>query len=171
MDNLNAALSPPDSAVIDKLRSRGVAVRFLSEKRLRLDISYAGFKEAISIEDMEPMRSITANVVWLDLSGLHLPPGSLEIVGEMQSLRRLHLERSSITNQGLVNLATLQSLEYLNLYGTSISDEGIPSLARLSALKSIYLWQSSVSRKGVEGLREALPELDINLGSELHSAQ
>ena len=43
----------------------------------------------------------------------------------MSTLARLHLEKTKVTDAGLVHLKDLGNLEYLNLYGTAVTDAGL----------------------------------------------
>jgi hypothetical protein len=54
----------------------------------------------------------------------------------------------------------------LNLYGTQVTDEGIQQLSSLKNLKTLYLWKTGVTPEGAARLQNALPQLEVNLGSE-----
>ena len=70
-------------------------------------------------------------------------------------MRRLHLDRTAISDSGLKHLAPLTHLESLNLHATKISDKGLLALQNLPRLRSVYLWQSKVTPAGVEKLAKA----------------
>jgi hypothetical protein len=76
----------------------------------------------------------------------------------------LHLETSSVTNDGLAHVAALAQLEYLNLYGTAITDDGLAHLAGLKRLRKLYLWQTKVSYDAAMALEVGIPGLSVNLG-------
>jgi hypothetical protein len=78
----------------------------------------------------------------------------------------LHLEKTKITDKGLVHIKGLVNLEYLNLYGTEITDAGLANLEGLKKLKSLYLWQTKVTDAGIEKLKKALPQTQIIRGIE-----
>ena len=63
----------------------------------------------------------------------------------LNGLKKLHLEKTKITDQALDTIGGLSSLEYLNLYGTGVSDAGLDKLNNLKKLKSLYLWQTKVT--------------------------
>ena len=88
----------------------------------------------------------------------------MEAVGKLKNLRKLHLENTSITDDGLIHLKELENLEYLNLYGTSITDAGLLHLSNLKELKSLYLWQTNATEEGATRLKEEIPDLYINMG-------
>jgi len=108
-----------------------------------------------------------ANVVWLNLRGTKITDKGLIHLKDLEGLTRLHLEKTEITDTGLPNLAGLTNLEYLNLYGTKVSDAGLERLRGLKNLKKLYVWQTQVTEEGVKKLKEALPETEIVLGTDL----
>ncbi len=128
---------------------------------LRVDFSLnpAAFEEA----QLELLGTMP-NLYELNLAGTSVADADLETIGNAGNLRRLYLQNTGITDAGLEHLAELQHLRFLNLYGTSVTDEGLVHLKGLSALERLFLWQTGVTEQGAISLREAVPEVDINLG-------
>ena len=108
-----------------------------------------------------------ANVVWLNLRGTKITDAGLESLKSLDRLTRLHLEKTGISDAGLPYLAGLVNLQYLNLYGTKVSDAGLEHLKGLKKLQKLYLWQTQVTEEGVKKLKEALPDTEIVLGTEV----
>ena len=72
----------------------------------------------------------------------------------LTGLKKIHLEKTKITDKALDTIAGLANLEYLNVYGTAVTDAGLDKLKNLKKLKSLYLWQTKVTEakaKGVSG--------------------
>ena len=74
----------------------------------------------------------------------------------MPYLKRLHLERTALTDAALTHLSALKELEYLNLYGTSVTDAGLDRLKPLARLRQLYLWQTKVTPEGAKAFGEAV---------------
>ena len=85
----------------------------------------------------------------------------------IESLVRLHLGNTKISDAGLAHLKGLKNLTYLNLYGTEVSDAGLKHLRGLKKLEKLFVWQTQVTPAGVDRLRKALPNVDVNTGWEL----
>ena len=90
-------------------------------------------------------------------------------IKSLKNLRKLHLEKTRITDKALDAVAGLSSLEYLNVYKTGITDAGLDKLKNLKKLKSLYLWQTKVSEAKAKAFQEAMTKagnknLAINLG-------
>jgi hypothetical protein len=76
----------------------------------------------------------------------------------------LHLELSSVTDEGLAHIAGLSGLQYLNLYGTGVTDAGLKHFAGLKQLRRLYLWQTKASYDVAMSLEKDTPGLMVNLG-------
>jgi hypothetical protein len=72
-------------------------------------------------------------------------------------LRDLSLEKSAVSDAGLVHLAGLKSLQRLSLRGTAITDAGLSSLRDLSGLTLLDLRDTRTTAAGIAALRTALP--------------
>ena len=89
----------------------------------------------------------------------------------LKNLKKLHLEKSKITDKALDTVGTIGSLEYLNLYKTSVTDSGLDKLSGLKNLKTLYLWQTKVTESKVKAFQDTQAkagnkDLSINLGVE-----
>jgi hypothetical protein len=157
-------VSPPDAASLDALRDLGLTVLPLAEGEPFLHVRCT-LADACGAAQMNGLRPVARQVTWLDLSRAGISDANLTVVSEFEHLTRLHLELTPITDAALVHVEGLQYLEYLNLYGTDVSDDGIGLLAGLPALKVVYLWQTDVTEAGAGRLRQARPDLEVNLGT------
>jgi len=87
----------------------------------------------------------------------------------LTGLKKLHLEKTKITDKALGTIAGLANLEYLNVYGTGVTDAGLDKLKNLKKLKSLYLWQTKVTEAKAKAFQAAMAkagnkDLAINLG-------
>ena len=87
----------------------------------------------------------------------------------LAGLKKLHLEKTKITDKALDTVAGLSNLQYLNLYKTGVTDAGLDKLKKLKKLESLYLWQTKVTEakaKAFQGemVKAGNKDLAINLG-------
>ncbi len=122
-------------------------------------------KKFVSDSELTLLKTISPNIVELDLRECEISPELLEVIGGMKELRKLFLERSSITDSGIDKITSLKNLSVINLSTTVISDPGTLSLARLIALKKVYLFQSEITRNGFKALQRLLPMVKIDSGN------
>lgn len=161
---LSSETEPIEGEQLIKLRTSGVKVKPLAAKTnwLQVKLSPADSINSLMKKDL---INIANQLTWLDLGSTDTTDEALASINQFSHLTRLHLENTLVTDQGLQNLKTLNYLEYLNLVGTETTDEGIKALANLKNLRKLYLWQTGVSKEGIQQLQEALPELEIHLGT------
>lgn len=89
----------------------------------------------------------------------------LKLVHDLRSLRVLSLEKSSITDSGLVAIADQTGLVYLWLDDTLISDAGLIHLRRMYNLKYLYIRNARVTDTGIDALKRDLPGARICYGN------
>jgi len=95
----------------------------------------------------------------------------------LKQLKRLHLEKTKVTDKALDTVGAIGSLEYLNLYKTAVTDGGLDKLKNLKQLKTLYVWQTKVTEAKAKAFQDAMTkagnkDLSINLGvdKDLRSA-
>jgi len=91
-------------------------------------------------------------------------------VARLPNLTRLHLDRTSVTDDGLAQLQSLTQLEYLNLYGTKVTDAGMGHLAKLANLRQLYVWRTKVTPEAIARLQSQVPRLVVNDGIKAPAA-
>jgi hypothetical protein len=115
----------------------------------------------------------------LAFSGQPIADDELRHLSELKELRHLRLDRTRITDAGLVHLVRLEGLESLDLAHTQVTDEGLKTLARMPSLttlgfdgtrigdaglthlaplrrlKVIYLAKTSVTQHGIASFESA----------------
>lgn len=86
-------------------------------------------------------------IVFLSLSSKkEIDNNWLEQIGQITSLESLHIDLTSVTDNGIFHLSRLENLKSLNLRGTRITDN---SITTISSLKNIdYLWLNDTLIKG-----------------------
>ncbi len=154
----------PDGAVLEKLRKSGVLVLPVATHSNYLRVSFVE-KQNISSEYATLISSISKQVVELDLAGCTFSPEVMDAVVQLPELRKLFLQRSSVTDADLKEIVSLKNLITLNLTTTMISDAGLLFFEGLPALRNLFLYQTSVTTKGVDELRLRLPLVKIDTGA------
>ncbi|MEL6649917.1 MAG: c-type cytochrome domain-containing protein [Bacteroidota bacterium] len=163
------AVGEADASALGELVAEGVLAMPISQQTNYLRVKVNQDTTPFGNAQMQLLVPLADQITWLDLR--YATPSDFSVLAQLSNLTELHLEQSTIKDADLKHLEGLQRLEYLNLYGTEISNAGLESIKKLSSLKVIYLWQTQVDKAGVEALREALPELEINVGWDDEVAQ
>jgi uncharacterized membrane protein len=161
----------PDRQAVAAATRLGVTVVPLANSVNFVELHCTNAAVRFGDDQLEALRPLAPQTVWLDLSGTSISDTGLSTVAQFKNLTRLHLNRTKVSDAGLKQLAGLQHLEYLNLYGTGVTDSGVQSLTSLKKLRTLYVWQTAVTPNGLERLRSALPRLAVEAGLPLSSSR
>lgn len=99
-------------------------------------------------------------LIHLNVAGHGVTDAGLRQVAKLEQLRMLELHGTSITAEGLTQLAN-PHLEMLALSGASITDDTIAPLERRRGLKVLRLVKTSVTEAGLAKLRAANRRVQI----------
>jgi internalin A len=105
----------------------------------------AGDELVMLLDNHRRLRNLT-------LIGRGIGERSLPVVGRMHNLEELSLERTRVTDEGLVHLKSLQALRSLNLASTDIQGPGLKHLSSLPKLHFVVLRDTLVDDDGLSGL-------------------
>jgi hypothetical protein len=79
----------------------------------------------------------------------------------LSELESLVLNDTAVTDVGLAHLRGLTRLRTLSLDSTRVTGEGFVELRSLKALRTLWLKQTLANPVYVEGLKKALPGLEV----------
>jgi hypothetical protein len=79
----------------------------------------------------------------------------------LKNLTSLNLDHTTVTDEGLKNLAALLKLSQLRLDSATITDAGAETLKTLTSLKVLNLYHTLATDSGYQALRRALPGCEI----------
>lgn len=158
-------LSDAEKGAIAEIQKSGGQVMELAQNDARLDVAFHLADGKITDEQLAPLAKLP-QLAQLNLRGREITNAGLVYLKDLKGLVRLHLEKTKVTDDGLQSLKGLENLEYLNLYGTEVTDAGLKHLEGLKKLRKLYLWQTKVTDAGVDGLKAAIPEVQIVRGVE-----
>lgn len=102
----------------------------------------------------------------LHLHDAVIPVAGWKEIGKLKDLKYLGLIGANVTDEGLKEFEGLQALEELRVGNTGITDAGLKELAKLKSLKMVGLIGTAVTDAGVKEFSEALPEMRHNLGPD-----
>ena len=148
-----------ESEAIKKIQNAGGRVQRISAADESIEISFALSDKPVGDDQIASVRSFK-NVIWLNLAGTKVTGEGLKHIAKLP-LQKLHLEKTSIGDDGLKHLKELKDLVYLNLYDTQVTDAGLKHLKGLKNLRNLYVWKSKVTATGMKQLNQALPQLTI----------
>ena len=162
-DLAGSEIQPAKEAVVKYFNDRKHYMRPVKEGSSLLKLDFL-MNESLVSEDFIKLKTISPQLVYLNLARTNVKDGHLSALGSLKKLAFLHLERTSVSDSGMRHVGRLVNLQYLNLYGTKVSDKSIQSLVKLKNLQKLYLWNTKFTKAGIQKLRKLLPKTDVNFG-------
>jgi len=107
----------------------------------------------------------------LNLERSRVTDAGLVSLGGLDDLISLDLDRTKVTDAGLQHLKDFTQLQWLSLQHTQVSDVGIEHLKGLSQLKMLDLSGTQVSEQGLEEFRRIRPKCEIRFGATASTLQ
>jgi uncharacterized membrane protein/mono/diheme cytochrome c family protein len=133
-----------NTAVIQKLRNKGLMVRVMLQQPIMLDITLPEGSGKKMADIKEDVKLIAKNIIWLNLSGNGFTDKDLDFLHLLTNIEKLRLEKNPVSDNIIEQLTGLQHLEAVNLNETNITSTGLGKLEKNAALKRIYSWKTAV---------------------------
>ena len=164
IEEAREVVSSPDEKILDALRSAGVTVSFLSRGDGRISLQFMNVDPSRLSQLLAQLQLIGQQVTEIKMPGIKLAHAQWAFLKSMTSLERIHLEKSSFSDNEIEFLNSCGNLKYLNLVNTSVTAKGLTTLS-VNGLLQLYVYQTGVSENDLGPLREHLPKSNIVLGN------
>ena len=125
------------------------------------DLMLANISRAISLEFIRFGPSVNdqllchlgmlPNLRTVDLRNSPITGEGLKCIAKQETLERVYLQGTQITDRDLMCLKSLRQLKHVSL-PTQISDEGLRLVARIPRLEGIYLASTRISNSGLSDI-------------------
>jgi len=120
-------------------------------------------KEKFSINMLEECKSISTQVVEINLSNMPVDDKLFPLLSQFENLEKLNLNGTSITGKNLNELVKNKNLQQLSLASTVVNLLSLDGLAK-SAIKHVYLWNTKVTEQDLVSLKKKMPSIAWDLG-------
>jgi mono/diheme cytochrome c family protein len=161
-----------EKSAIAKIESLGGRVLYIAKDSKKYSVTIIknafGGKNEFKATDAKVLSELS-NAVEISFQHPDAADDWVAPIKSLKGLRKLHLEKTKVTDKALGTVAGLTSLEYLNIYKTEVTDAGLDKLKNLKNLKSLYLWQTKVTEARAKAFQDTMAkagnkDLAINLG-------
>ena len=152
-----------DEGVVKKLNTSN---RIVTEESLNSPALIVSFFNSQLYEpgQLKDLAVVKKQIVSLDLSKMPVKDADMKIIGDMENLRVLNLNFTSITGASLIELKQLKFLHSLSLAGTQVNAEQLKTLAGLPKLKNVYAWNIPVDGSVMDKIRTDLKNIYFDTG-------
>ena len=151
-----------DNDVIASLKKIGVVITNIGVNNNYLYVNLMNGR--LNSKDGRLLSSLKKQLVWLKASNEFVDDSLLVHIGNCKNLRKLQLNDSRITDNGIKQLNDLTELQHLNVVGTHISVKGLLQLNDLKKLVTVYCYQSQVKPEDLPALKRLFPKTEFNFG-------
>lgn len=143
-------IAPLDSTQIASLIQEGFFVKTFGENNSLLDVSYTGLD--LTREKLRTLDVAKNHITWLSFTETNVVDEWLSVISGFKNLTRLELDKTIISDKGIVYLRDLTHLEVLNMYDSKISNASLPFLQELPELKRVYLSRTQVTEDAAKAV-------------------
>lgn len=120
-------------------------------------------KEKFSIAMLEECKSISTQVVEINLSNMPVDDKVFALLSKFEHLEKLNLNGSSITGKNLNELVKNKNLQQLSLATTAVDVKVLDGLAK-SVVRTVYLWNTKITEQDLANLKKKMPSITWDLG-------
>lgn len=153
-----------DPAAIEQLKKAGVVVIPVLSNSNYLSASFVTAKA--DPEVLKLLDALKKQLIWVNLSNSSITDQGMADVAKLQNLRRINLSNTAITDKGLALLKGLPKLQVINLVGTKVTSPGIiAQLKGLKELQHLYLYQTGVEQKDQAKLKSSFNKVSLDFGN------
>ncbi|MFZ4574925.1 MAG: c-type cytochrome domain-containing protein [Phycisphaerales bacterium] len=155
----------PDANAIARLGALRAHVEVVDPESGALWIDLSNASPAITPHDSrELLGALKPFIRQLTLARTALPEDLPSLLSGMDSLERLDLRQTEVTDADLGALAGLPKLTELVLAQTKVTDVAVESIAMVPTLRRVYLWGTGMTPEGAARLRAMIPGARLDLG-------
>jgi hypothetical protein len=104
----------------------------------------------------------------INLSRTEITDAGMARIAACNKLEQLRLSSLQVTDAGIAELSGLTDLRFLHLLDMPITDAGLDRLHGLKKLESLYLDRTKVSDEGLARLLGALPDVHLHIDDHHH---
>ncbi|MPR37068.1 c-type cytochrome domain-containing protein [Salmonirosea aquatica] len=153
--------SAADEETVKKLNTDYRTVAPLARESPGLAVTIYN-KNAYTSAQLEELKEVIKQIVSLNLNKMPVQDADLKTVGTFENLRKLDLNFTNITAQGLKELASLKYLKTLTLSGTPLNVRDLRTqLSAFKALETVTVWETGLTPAEIAQLQKAFPRLTI----------
>lgn len=152
-------IATPLIPVIAALREQGLLVDTANHNASKFEITYTYAKNKdYSFDELTPLLD---SVIKINVSRTSISNADLSKLAKLTELQSLNLSNTDIDDSGLLALTDLKKLTYLNLNGTKVTDSGINLLSKIENLEKLYIWNTFATAATAKKLEDKSPHLEV----------
>jgi len=151
-----------ESLLID-LQKKGIVILPIAQNSNYLSANLINLK-TIDEKTIAQISDVKKQLIWLRMPAIQLSDGAWQKISSLQSLTKLSIEHSNITDKQLLYLSELNQLQYLNLVGTTISSKALLQINGWTKLSQLYLGSTHLVTSELIAIQSKYAKTQVDTG-------
>jgi len=153
--------------VVENLRASDLLVDTVNHDSSLFEVSYTHADRGPGEFELSSLAPLKDSLKKLTLARTRITNEDLSLLSELASIEYLDLSRTEVDDQSLDFVSQLANLRTLNLRDTKITDKGLLKLANLKQLERVYVWGSLVTATGAKRLEKRIEGVAVKTGTSI----
>jgi len=146
---------------LQKLNSNFRVVSPLSKNSPALTVNIYN-RDSYSPQTLDELKEVKAQIISLDLGKMPVKNEDLKYILRFANLRRLNLNFTEVTGEGLEILSSLKELQTLSLSGTEVKYSDLRNfIPSCRALQTLAIWNTALSTEEIEKLQTEFRHISV----------
>ncbi len=153
--------------IVRKLRASDLLVDTVNHDSSLFEVSYTHTDRGPGEFDLTSLTPLNESLKKLTLARTRISNEDLSSLPALSSIEYLDLSRTEVDDQSLEFVSQLANLRILNLRDTKVTDEGLLQLANLRQLERVYVWGTLVTSAGANRLEKRIEGVAVKQGTSI----
>ena len=150
-----------DEETVKKLNNDYRTVAFLANDSPALSVNIYN-RNAFNAKQLDELDEVKTQIISLNLNKMPVKDEDLKRISKFENLRKLDLNFTDITANGLKELTSLKHLHSLTLSGTKINFKDLQAqIPAFKSLRSISVWETELTEPEIAQLQKINAKLTI----------
>ena len=153
--------------IVENLRASDLLVDTVNHDSSLFEVSYTHADRGPGEFELTSLAPLKESLKKLTLARTRITNEDLSSLSELASIEYLDLSRTEVDDHSLDFVSQMVNLRTLNLRDTKVTDEGLLKLANLKQLERVYVWGTLVTSTGATRLEKRIEGLAVKLGTSI----
>ncbi|HEX8041447.1 MAG TPA: c-type cytochrome domain-containing protein [Chryseosolibacter sp.] len=157
----NFSFPAAEQETLQSLNSNYRVVSPVSENSPALTVNIYN-KDSYTPQTLDDLDEVRRQIIWLDLGKMPVRDQDLKYLLRFENLRKLNLNFTNVTGEGIQALARLKELQSLSLSGTSVNYSDVRRLIpQCKKLQTLAIWNTAMSADEIERLQSEFRSMTV----------
>lgn len=153
--------------IVENLRASDLLIDTVNHDSSLFEVSYTHADRGPGEFELTSLAPLSQSLKKLTLARTRITNEDLSSLSELASIEHLDLSRTEVDDHALDFVSQMVNLRTLNLRDTKVTDGGLLKLVNLKQLERLYVWGTLVTSTGATRLEKRIEGLAVKLGTSI----